>query len=219
MHNLMLGSSGYASKYLPQSHFSTDSALHHLQLLDSGLLHRARQLRTAKGEGNGKGADKGDVESEASEDSHISAKLVPRRRVGFLSASKDSSLQQFFNRYMLPTIFHPVGKIVVILIALVALIVGVIGATRVTEGLQYRELSPDGHFLAPFDDKSNLFQEKVGVLSPPIASQSAGGLSMQTLSVCAPFHLGVIAASRIKEACRIRGSRRMATSWPRLTTN
>jgi hypothetical protein len=145
--------------------FSTDSALHRLELLDSGLMKLAGQDQAPNGKppsAHDKTADE-DAESVLSEDSHISAGLVTRRRVGFLSASKDSWLQQFFNRYMLPTIFHPWGKAVVIIVALIVFILGAIGASRVGEGLQYGELSPDGHFLKPFDDRSSLFQEKVGV--------------------------------------------------------
>jgi hypothetical protein len=111
----------------------------------------------------------GDTSSTDSDD--LAVDLLPHRRVGALSASKDSLLQYFMNRYFLPTLFHPVGAAFILLAMATAIIVGIVGASRLGEGLQISTLAPDGHFLKPFDAVEREFRAYAGMPLPDLLSQ------------------------------------------------
>ena len=55
----------------------------------------------------------------------------PRKPIGLMSANKDSYLQQLLNRFMLPAIFHPVGKAFAILLVIAIAVVGAVGIGKV----------------------------------------------------------------------------------------
>ena len=75
------------------------------------------------------------------------SEIVPSKPVGLVSASKDSFLQAVLNKYMLPGLFHPVGKAFVLLFAVAMAVVGGIGITKLDEGLPLGLLAPDSHYL------------------------------------------------------------------------
>jgi hypothetical protein len=81
----------------------------------------------------------------------IGVELLPRRRVGMLSASKDSPLQHLLNRYLVPLVLNRWCRALCLLLVAVGVAVSAYGATHLSEGLQISSIAPDGSFVKPFD--------------------------------------------------------------------
>ena len=82
--------------------------------------------------------------------------------VGFLSASKDSYLQIFLNRFLVPPLLHPVSRALVILVFLGIVATGAVGASRLDEGLDLSTLAPNGHYTKDYYQRDNLFLSASG---------------------------------------------------------
>jgi hypothetical protein len=91
------------------------------------------------------------------------AKPLP---IGMLSSNKDSLLQQAINKYILPLMLHPIGKVVIVLLVVAVAVLGGIGVAEVTEGLPTGSLAPDGHYYKTFDTKLDAFRFQTGALQP-----------------------------------------------------
>lgn len=98
--------------------------------------------------------------SKQSESAHPGT--PPRKPVGLMSANKDSGLQSLLNKYLLPAIFHPAGKVIIVLVAVALAVVGGIGITKLREGLPLGSLAPDDHYYRDFDDASASFESNSG---------------------------------------------------------
>ena len=84
-----------------------------------------------------------------------------------MSANKDSGLQSLLNKYLLPAIFHPAGKAIIVLIAVALAVVGRlsdrgIGITERREGLPFGFLAPDDHYFRDFSDAALNFESSSG---------------------------------------------------------
>lgn len=122
----------------------------------------AGALPEMSSEGTGSQAWTPASEDGTAAEPEVDIELMPKRAVGLLSASKDSPLQVFINRYVLPAILSPVGKVMVIALVLIGIVLGAVGASRLREGLDIGTLAPDGHFIKPFDDLDRQLRVFVG---------------------------------------------------------
>lgn len=83
--------------------------------------------------------------------------------VGILSSNKDSYLQLVLNKYMLPAILSPIGKLVIVGLVIATSVLGGIGVSRLDEGLPLGDLAPDDHYFKLFYDRQVLFQSQSGM--------------------------------------------------------
>lgn len=98
------------------------------------------------------------------EDPHGTSTPKPKSiPVGILSSSKDSYLQLFLNRFVLPALLNPIGKLVIVLLVVALAVVGGIGVSRLDEGLPLGALAPDGHYYKGFDERIVKLESQSGV--------------------------------------------------------
>jgi Patched family len=93
--------------------------------------------------------------------------LVASKPVSVISAKKDSGVQAVLDKCILPAIFHPAGKIIILLNVVALAVVGGIGSTRLREGLPLGTLAPDGHYFRDFDDAITEFSQESGIGATP----------------------------------------------------
>ena len=96
------------------------------------------------------------------ERSEIAPPDAPRKPTGLMSANKDSGLQAVLNKYLLPAIFHPVGKALILLFGVALVVLGGIGFTKLREGLPLGSLAPDDHYFREYDSAAASFQSNSG---------------------------------------------------------
>jgi hypothetical protein len=92
--------------------------------------------------------------------------------VGFLSSSKDSWLQIFLNRVLVPLLLYPVGQVAILSLLVAGLVSGGVGISRLGEGLKLPSLAPDNHYVKSFYTLNDKFSSGSGAPQPAPPARS-----------------------------------------------